>query len=264
MVAHPGPQILRQALIRDLRLTLRALSERSPALLVLEDLHWIDEASAQVLTEMLSDVPGLRLLVLAAHRPGWTAPWTDWGWTERLSLRPLQDEEAALLAGAVLGGIRLSRELEQYVAERAGGNPFFVEEMLRALQETGGLQQRDGQMVLLPGAAERLPSTLTEVLLARLDRLDGQVRSLAQVASVIGRSFAVRLLAQVANQDAAALEMPLTALQRAEIAFPRRGSDLEYVFKHVSMREVAYNTLVAKRRQELHLATARAIAKLYA
>jgi len=263
LVANAGAQIRRQALIRDLRLVLRALSERAPTVLVLEDLHWIDEASAQVLTEVLSDVPGLRLLVLAAHRPGWTAPWTDWGWTERLSLRPLRDEEATLLAGAVLGGMKLSLELERYVADRAGGNPFFVEEMLRALRETGGLEQRDGQMYLVPGAAERLPSTLTEVLLARLDRLEGQVRSLAQVASVIGRSFAVRLLAQVVGREAAALDMPLTALQRAEIAFPRRGSDLEYVFKHVSMREVAYNTLVQKRRQELHLATARAIAQLY-
>jgi tetratricopeptide (TPR) repeat protein len=159
--------------------------------------------------------------------------------------------------------VRLSPELEQYVADRAGGNPFFVEEMLRALQETGGLEQRDGAMVLAPGAAEQLPSTLTEVLLARLDRLESQVRSVAQVASVIGRSFAVRLLAQVVGREAAALDMPLTALQRAEIAFPRRGSDLEYVFKHVSMREVAYNTLVQKRRQELHLQTARAIAQLY-
>jgi tetratricopeptide (TPR) repeat protein len=149
------------------------------------------------------------------------------------------------------------------VADRAGGNPFFVEEMLRALQETGGLEQRDGQTYLVAGAAERLPSTLTEVLLARLDRLESQVRSVAQVASVIGRSFAVRLLAQVVGREAAALDMPLTALRQAEIAFPRRGSDLEYVFKHVSMREVAYNTLVQKRRQELHLATARAIAELY-
>jgi len=263
LVANAGAQIRRQALIRDLRLVLGAVTERAPTVLVLEDLHWLDEASSQVLTEALSDVPGLRLLVLAAHRPGWTAPWTDWGWTERLSLRPLRDEEATLLAGAVLGGMTLSLELERYVADRAGGNPFFVEEMLRALQETGGLEQRDGQMYLVPGAAERLPSTLTEVLLARLDRLEGQVRSLAQVASVIGRSFAVRLLAQVVGREAAALDMPLTALQHAEIAFPRRGSDLEYVFKHVSMREVAYNTLVQKRRQALHLATARAIAQLY-
>jgi adenylate cyclase len=263
VVSQAGPQIRRQALLRSIRLLLGKLSERVATILVLEDLHWIDVASEEVLREVLADVPGLRMLVLVTQRPGWTAPWSQWGWTERITLRPLRQEEAARLAGAVLGGMPLSPELEQYVAERAGGNPFFVEEMLRALEETGELEERDGQMHLAPGAAERLPATLTEVLLARLDRLESQVRSVAQVGSVIGRSFAVRLLAQVMEREQTALELPLSALQQAEIAFPRRGSDLEYVFKHVSMQEVAYNTLVSKRRQELHLATARAIASLY-
>ncbi|MGH2442294.1 MAG: AAA family ATPase [Chloroflexota bacterium] len=263
LVARAGAQVRRKSLIRNLRLLLRALSERAPTILVLEDTHWVDGASAQVITEMLSDVPGLRMLVLAAQRPGWTAPWTDWGWTERLRLQPLRDEEATLLATAVLGGRTVSPELDRYVAERAGGNPFFLEEILRALQETGGLERHDNLMYLASGAADRMPSTLTEVLLARLDRLDGPVRTVAQVASVIGRAFAVRLLAHVVEQTAADLDAPLTALQHAEIAFPRRGSDLEYVFKHVSMRDVAYNTLVQKRRQELHLMTARAIAQLY-
>lgn len=263
LVANSGPQIRRQVLIRSLRRLLGAISERAPAILLLEDLHWIDEASQEVLREVLSDVPGLRFLVLTAQRPGWVAPWSDWGWTERVTLRPLRDEEAAVLAGAVLGGARLAQELQHYVADRAGGNPFFVEEMLRALRESGDLVERNGEMTLLPGAADRLPSTLTEVLLARLDRLGGPVRNVAQVASVIGRSFAVQLLAEVVEQDVTSLELPLTQLQQAEIAFPRRGSNLEYVFKHVSMRDVAYNTLVARRRQELHLQTARAIAILY-
>jgi adenylate cyclase len=263
LVAQAGAEIRRQALIRSLRLLLGALSERAPTVLVLEDVHWVDAASQEVLKEILSDVPGLRLLTLVAQRPGWTAPWSDWGWTERITLRPLQDSEAALMAGAVLGGKSLSPELEAYVAERAGGNPFFVEELLRALEETGGLLGHNGSMSLAPGIADRLPSTLTEVLLARLDRLEGQARSTAQVASVIGRSFAVRLLAHVMERDQTALEAPLSALQQAEIAFPKRGEDLEYVFKHVTMREVAYNTLVQKRRQELHLRTATAIASLY-
>ncbi|MGH2443766.1 MAG: ATP-binding protein, partial [Chloroflexota bacterium] len=263
LVTNAGAQIRRQTLIRSLRSVFSVLSQRVPTVLVLEDLHWIDEASQDVLREILSDIPGLRMLVLAVQRPGWTAPWSEWGWTERISLRPLGEKDAALLAGSVLGGMNLSPELQGYVAERAGGNPFFVEEMLRALEESGGLVQRDGAVYLAPGAAERLPSTLTEVLLARLDRLEGQVRSVAQVASVIGRSFAVKLLAQVMAREVTALETPLSSLQQAEIAFPKRGSDLEYVFKHVSMREVAYNTLVLKRRQQLHLETARAIALLY-
>jgi class 3 adenylate cyclase/tetratricopeptide (TPR) repeat protein len=263
LVTRAGPEIRRQALLRSLRLLLGTLSEGIPTILVLEDLHWIDAASEEVLKEVVADVPGLRMLVLVTQRPGWNAPWSEWGWTERLTLRPLREADAALLAGAVLGGMTLSPVLERYVAERAGGNPFFVEEMLRALEEGGGLEERDGVMRLAPGAAERLPTTLTEILLARLDRLESRVRTVAQVGSVIGRSFAVRLLAQVMEREQAALDLPLSALQQAEIAFPRRGTDLEYVFKHVSMREVAYNTLVTRRRQELHLATARAIAALY-
>jgi adenylate cyclase len=182
LVVHADAQIRRQALIRSLKLLLGALSERAPTVLMLEDMHWVDAASQDVL-------PGLRLLALVAQRPGWTAPWSEWGWTERITLRPLREAEAALLAGAVLGGIALSPELEAYVAERAGGNPFFVEELLHALEEADGLIQRDGAMTLAPGIAERLPSTLTEVLLARLDRLEGQARNVAQVASVIGRSL---------------------------------------------------------------------------
>jgi adenylate cyclase len=263
LVATAGPEIRRAALIRSLRLVLRALSERTPTLLLLEDLHWIDTASGEVLREVLTDLPSLRLLVIVTQRPGWSPPWSEWGWPERITLRPLREADAALLAGSVLGDVALSPELEQYVAERAGGNPFFVEELLHALQETDGIVERNGRMHLLPAAAQRLPSTLTEILLARLDRLEGQVRTVAQVGSVIGRTFAVRLLAEVIGREQTALEMPLTALQGAEIAFPRHALDTEYVFKHVTMQEVAYNTLVQKRRRELHLLTARAIASLY-
>jgi adenylate cyclase len=264
MVANAGAEIRRNALVRSIRLVLGALSQRAPLVVIVEDLHWIDPASEGTLREVVRDAPGLRMLVLATHRPGWTADWSDWGWPERITLRPLRENEAAALAGAVLGVMKLSPELERYVSNRAGGNPFFIEELLRALEEAGGLRVNDGQMTLVPGAAERLPSTLTEILLARLDRLESQVRTIAQAGSVIGRSFAVRLLAEVMGRERTTLEMPLTALQEAEIAFPRRGSDLEYVFKHAAMREAAYNTLVRRRRQELHLLTARAIAQLYA
>jgi class 3 adenylate cyclase len=271
MVAQAGPQVRRAALIRSTRRVLGALTERSPVVLVLEDLHWIDEASQEVIGEVLVDVPGLRLLVLAAQRQGWTAPWNEWSWTERISLRPLGESDAALLAVAVLGGepagsskaAQLAPDLLAYLADRAGGNPFFVEELVRALQEAEGLEQDDGRLTLKKGAAEKLPATLTEVILARLDRLEDQVKRVAQVGSVIGRSFAVRLLARVMEQNQAALELPLTALQQAELAFPRRMAELEYVFKHVTVQEVAYGMLVQKRRKQLHLQTARAIASLY-
>jgi len=270
LVTRAGPQIRRQSLIRILGLLLGALTEQQPLVLVLEDLHWLDTASQQILGELLPYVPGMRVLVLVAQRPdGYpaaglgAAPWAPWGWTEQIALRPLPHDQAAVLAGAVLGGSRLSSELEEHIRERAGGNPFFLEELLRFLEESGGLEQRDGWVGLAPGTAEKLPTTLTEVLLARLDRLDGQVKGVAQVGSVIGRSFAVRLLARVMERKEETLDGPLRSLQEAEIAFPRRSLDREYVFKHVTLRDVAYGMLVRKRQRQLHLAVARAITQLY-
>jgi class 3 adenylate cyclase/tetratricopeptide (TPR) repeat protein/DNA-binding XRE family transcriptional regulator len=270
MVTQAGAEIRRQSLVRSLRRILAALSSQGGAILVLQDLHWIDASSNEVLAQVAVDVPGLRLLVLVAQREGWTPPWSDLGWPERINLRPLPGKEAAVLAATLLGNVRLSAELENYLAERAGGNPFFVEELARALRETGALQQRDSCMHLIPDVAHRLPTTLAEVLQARLDRLDAPVKSMAQVGSVIGRSFAARLLAEVLGETQSALEAPLRALQQAEIALPRGHSlegssyvDLEYSFKHVTMREVAYSSLVRKRRRELHLKTARAIIALY-
>ena len=123
-LAHAGPQVRRRGLVRGLRRVLGGVVERAPTIIVLEDLHWIDPASQEVLAEVLPDVLGLRMLVIAAHRPGWVAPWSEWGWPERLALRPLSTEDATQLARAVLGGASLSSELERYVADRAAGNPF--------------------------------------------------------------------------------------------------------------------------------------------
>lgn len=263
LVATASPQVRRTSLIRILGLVLGSLTEPGSVLLVLEDLHWLDTASQEILTEVLRAVPGRRVLILATQRPGWAAPWSGWGWIERLTLRPLGDREAVALAGAVLGGMTLSPELEAHLRERAEGIPFFVEELLQFLQETGGLDYRDKQVGLHSAVAERLPSTLTEVLLARLDRLESPAKEVAQVGSVIGRSFAVRLLARVMEQDEVVLDGPLRALQEAEIAFPRGGDDPKYIFKHVTVRDVAYGMLVQRRRRDLHLAVARAIAQLY-
>jgi tetratricopeptide (TPR) repeat protein len=250
-------------LIRSLQLILSALSAFRPAILVLEDLHWADGASVEVMAEALTAIGDRKALVLATHRPTWTAPWAGREENEILALAPLGDGDAVGLARSILGGAELEPELELQVTERAGGNPFFVEELLRSLQETEALQVRDGRIGLVSGAADKLPSTLTELLLARLDQLDRASRSTAQHGSVIGRSFAVPLLARIVEGDETTLRAPLQTLERAEIAFPRQSGEDEYVFKHATVREVAYNTLLLRRRQSLHAATARAIIDLY-
>ena len=269
VVAGAGAEVRRNSLVRMLQRVLEALSARGPTILVLQDLHWIDTASEEILGRLVLGFPSLRLLALVARREGWSAPWNDLGWPERIALRRLPEEDASALASTVMGNARLSSEVVSYLAERAGGNPFFVEELSRFLKESGGLHRHDECLYLVPDVTQGLPATLAEVLQARLDHLDAPAKALAQVASVIGRTFAIRLLAEVVGDDQSTLEQPLRALQQAEIAFPRgypsgaSSVGLEYSFKHVTLSEVAYNTLVRKRRQDLHLKTARAIAALY-
>lgn len=266
-ISSADPRTRRHVVIRGMRRLLAALATHVPTVLILEDIHWADIASIQVLTEILPDIQGLRLLVIATQRPEWEAPWSGWGWPRLIPLLPLGEQHAAVLAQAVLGGAALTPDLARHVIERAGGNPFFIEELLRGLWEAGDLSEHDGQMRLVPGAVERLPSTVVEMLLARLDRLERQARSLAQVASVIGRRFMVQLLAHITEYEAHTLQPSLAALQEAEIVsrqpYAHTDSEPEYAFKHATLRETAYNTLLLRRRQELHAATARAVAHLY-
>jgi class 3 adenylate cyclase/tetratricopeptide (TPR) repeat protein/ABC-type cobalamin transport system ATPase subunit len=252
----------RVALARSIRLLMSSLVQSGPVLVVLEDMHWIDTASSEILGEVLRDLPGLRALVLATHRSGWSPPWADWGWTDRLTVRPLDSRSTSRMAHALLGS-DLSPELRALLLEKAEGNPFFVEELLRSLRDNEALVRDGGSVRLAPGAVARLPATLSGILLERLDRLEAESKRAAQIASVIGRAFSIRLLAEVAGTTISALDRPLDTLQRAEIAFPRHGPEREYAFKHVSMRDAAYGMLVHGRRRELHLRTARAMASLY-
>jgi adenylate cyclase len=261
-VARAQPEARRRSLIRSLRLVLEAAARREPTVMVLEDLHWIDGASLEVLQGLIANLPRGPLFTLMSHRPGWNAPWAE-GQVERIEVLPLLERDSTRLAEAVMGGVEVSPELQRYVAERAGGNPLFVEELLRMLRGTGGLVERSGEVQLAGDAAERLPTTLTGIVLARLDGLDGQTRELARVASVIGRRFGLLLLAELVQADPSELEPALETLVQADLVFPGPGDDSEYVFKHAIVRDVAYNTLLQRRRQELHAAVARAIAALH-
>lgn len=259
MLTQMGPDVRRDVLIEGID-GLLAAAAHVPAVLVLEDVHWADSASLEILAVLLRRAMARTMLVIYTRRPEGEIALPDGALILRLD--PLQGAEAIQLARSILGR-DLSRDLERHLEARAGGNPLFVEELVRALEEAGDLEEREGVMYLLPGAAERLPSTLTEILLARFDRLERSVRSLTQVGSVIGRSFALRLLAATVDDEESLLEPRLEPLQRAALAFKHWTQELEYVFKHALVREVVYGTLLMRRRREIHERVARALIELY-
>ena len=245
-----------------------ALAEEWPLCLVLEDLHWSDEATLAMLEKLLPVAEQAAVGFLLIHRSDPDHP--AWQVVDRarrrfrrvfleLELEPLADEDARALAAADAGG-ELPEDLAQLLAERAGGNPYFVGEAIRDLRERGALERERDQLVLVGEAS--IPAAIQEALQARLDRLGPEARELVTTAAVIGRSFGLPLLERLLPQ--ARLLPTLSELQWLQLlAEERSGAAPEYRFRHGLVQEAAYGTLVEARRRELHLRVGEALLELH-
>jgi len=227
------------------------------AVVILEDVQWIDEASQELLDNLVNRISAARVMVLVTFRPEYSPPWGHRSYLSETSLSRLADEDARRMVWALTQG-RLGEEVERAVVEKAEGNPHFLEEIAREILESGG--PLPAARAPAGGLAEaiRIPATLKEVIAARLDRLGPEVRRVVQVASVIGREFDRALLAQALGIDVGELDPVLEQLQRAEIFRVRTAtSKEEFAFRSSLLREVAYEGLLVKQRRQLHGRVAR-------
>jgi ABC-type transport system substrate-binding protein/class 3 adenylate cyclase len=242
------------------------LAEEQPLCLVLEDLHWSDEATLSLLDELLPAAEQSPICFLLVHRsdpdhPGWKLVDRAGRRFRRLflelALEPLPDADAQALAEADAGG-ELPQELA--LAERAGGNPFFVGEAVRDLLERGALRRENGRFRLVGDVS--VPAAVQGALQARLDRLAPEARELITTAAVIGHSFGLPLLEHLLPR--ARLLPTLSELQFLQLVVEERsGAAPEYRFRHGLVQEVAYGTLVDSRRRELHRAVGEALETIH-
>jgi adenylate cyclase len=266
--ARPAPALAaperERVLLEGLRRLVRASSERGPGLMLLEDLHWFDAASERVLATLVEAVAGTRLLLLVNFRPEFRAEWMQRSGYQQLPLLPLGEAALRELLAALLGPNPALAPLAERIAKHAGGNPFFVEELVQALAEDGSLAgARGSYQVSKPIETLALPATVQAVLTARIDRLPEREKRVAQAAAVIGPEFDLRVLARVAELPEAELVESLRALAQAEIAVERSlYPDVVYGFKHPLTQEVALRSQLAARRAERHAAAARALEQL--
>jgi ABC-type transport system substrate-binding protein/class 3 adenylate cyclase len=247
---------------------LSALARERPLCMVLEDLHWSDEATLSLLDELLPAAEQTAVCFLLVHRSDPDHP--AWQLVDRarrrfrrsfleLELEPLPDADTRALAEADAGG-ELPEELAQLLGERTGGNPYFVGEAIRDLRERGALKRENGRVVLAGEAS--IPAALQEALQARLDRLDAEARELITTAAVIGRSFGLPLLERLLPR--ARLLPTLSKLQWLQLVVEERsGPAPEYRFRHGLVQEAAYRTLLEARRRELHLRVGEALVELH-
>nr|WP_284732026.1 AAA family ATPase [Mesorhizobium sp. dw_380] len=244
------PQRKKEKTFDALLRQLEDLARQGPVLMLFEDVHWIDPSSRELLDLIIERVPRLPVLLLLTFRPEFQPPWTGQSHVTVMVLNRLDRREGAALVQRVVGSGELPSDVVAEIIERTDGVPLFVEELTKAVLESG-----NARTVLSRAAATVLnvPATLHASLMARLDRLGSAVKEVAQVGAVLGREFSYELLAAVARRDAAELDGALDQLIGAGLVFCRGTRPLAtYLFKHALVQDAAYGTLLRAKRQELH------------
>jgi class 3 adenylate cyclase/tetratricopeptide (TPR) repeat protein len=247
------------------RLVLRE-SQVQPVLLVVEDLHWIDSETQALLDLLVESVPTARLLLLVNYRPEYGHGWGSKTYYQQMRLDTLPRTSAAELLVALLGTGPGFKELTRLLIERTQGNPFFLEESVRTLVETGALSGERGAY-RLTGLVQslQLPATAQAIVAARIDRLAPADKRLLQAAAVVGKDVPFPLLEAISEQTQEQLREGLARLQAAEFLYEARlFPELEYTFKHALTHEVAYAGLLQDRRGALHGRVLEAMERIYA
>jgi class 3 adenylate cyclase len=232
-----------------------SLARHAPALYVIEDAHWIDEVSESMIAAFLTVIPQTPSLVLVTYRPEYEGTLTRIHGGQTIALAPLSDSETAALVADLLGPDPSVGVLGQSIADRAAGNPFFAEEIVRELAERGVLKgERGGYVCGIDLGEVTVPATLQATIAARIDRLEPNAKQTLNAAAVIGSRFTPELLAAVGNDPV------LDALLRAELIDQVRFTpNAEFVFHHPLIRTVAYESQLKSDRAELHRRVADAI-----
>ena len=252
--------------------TVRALStlfirgaERQPLVFIVEDLHWIDPASEEFLRVLADSIPATRSLLVFTYRPGYRHALGDRSYHTRVAIQVLSSQEMEEMAGSVLERATLPDSLRELVARKAEGNPFFVEEVTKSLLEEGVIRITNGSVELTRELDDvSVPDSIQDILMARIDRLPEAARRAIQVASVIGREFALRLLERISDPGDQVSDV-VGELRSLELILQKAAHpELSFMFKHALTHDVAYSSILLERRRALHRLIGFTTEELYA
>src|SRR5262245_25261536 len=248
------PEAVKHRTFEALRGFVSESASRRPLVLIIEDLHWADPTTAEFLTFLLEHVAGARVLLLCTYRPEFVCTWSRKSYHRVITLTPLAPPDGSQMLTALLGTPHIQDELVRLVLDKAEGVPFFIEEMVTSLRETGAIALQDGQWRLTArGPTVPVPDTVEEVLMARIDRLPEGAKNVLQIGAVMGREWSEALLREVAGLAEQDLMAHLAALTDAELLYARGlPPQTTYMFKHAFTQDAAYHSLLTARRQALH------------
>jgi len=266
-------EALEKLILKNVRELLTKATELRPLVIVIEDLHWADMSSIELMESLLRLAETQRILFVNVFRPGHkktsdriveTIKESLPVYYVEIVLQPLNESMSEALINNMLNIRGLHLSIIDQIVERAGGNPFFIEEVVRSFIDEGAVVFRDGVFEVTDKINTMvIPHTINDVLMARIDRLEEKTRNLVKVASVIGRSFFYRILTEVggAIED---IDNRLFYLKEIQLIRDRRRmEELEYLFKHALAQEAAYESILVQKRKELHLQVADSIEKVF-
>ena len=246
-LAGMSSDVVRARTFEALRQTFLSLSRTRSLGIVVEDLQWIDKTSEEFFASLVEDLPGAPILFLATYRAGYRPPWMDKSYAMQIALPHLAPEESQRLLAAVLPPDQMPLALAPVILARAEGNPFFLEEIARAVRPEAGLKP------------SRVPDTIEDVLMTRIDQLSREARNVLQIVAVCGREVSSLLLGAICNEPSG-LDAAVRELVQREFVSVRRGVAAPvYVFTHALIQEVAYESLAADTRRGYHERIAHAL-----
>ena len=240
-------------------------SEIRPLIIAFEDLHWLDKSSEDVLRNHLESIPGSRVLLIFTFRPEFIHTWGAKSYHNQLTLHRLSNRESLEMATYILGTKEIEKGLEELILEKTEGVPFFIEEFIKSLKDLRVIERKENAYYLSKDIQQlTIPSTIQDVIMARVDSLPERAKEVLQTGSVIEREFSYELIRRIMSLQEQQLLSDLSVLKDSELLYERGiYPQSTYIFKHALTREVVYDSILAKREKKLHEEIGNAIEELH-
>jgi predicted ATPase/class 3 adenylate cyclase/ribosomal protein L40E len=260
-----SPESKKDRIIEAIKRIVIKGSEIRPLIIAFEDLHWIDKSSEDVVRSHLESIPGSRVLLIFTYRPEFVHTWGAKSYHNQLTLHRLSNRESFEMVTSILGTKEIEKALEELILEKTEGVPFFIEEFIKSLKDLKIIERKDNTYRLSKDVHHlTIPSTIQDVIMARVDSLPERAKEVLQIGSVIEREFSYPLINRVTGFPEKELLSHLSILKDSELLYERGiYPQSNYIFKHALTREVVYDSILAKRKKKLHEEIGNAIEELY-
>jgi class 3 adenylate cyclase/tetratricopeptide (TPR) repeat protein len=260
-----SPEAKKERIIETLNRIVLKGSEIRSVVMAIEDLHWIDKSSEERFKSLLDCISGARVFLIFTYRPEFVHTWGGKSYHSQLNLNRLSNRESLAIMTYLLGTEEIETDLEELILEKTEGVPFFIEELVKSLKDLQVIERKDNACGIAKDIKTvTIPSTIQDVIMARVDTLPDEAKGVLQTGSVVGREFSHELIQRITGRQEQELLSYLSVLKDSELIYERGiYPESTYIFKHAFTQEVAYETLLLERRKVLHGLVGEAIEGIY-